>query len=824
MCVSSISLLLSLFSFDMSFNREFSLSFVVPRVATSQDKGRDMALGFASVLTVKFSGVRRVHLELFSQRFASIATSFIRGGQETHTDTDVCLELTKSLIRQLYGEAILQKVNSFSKSRKSVQQHLCILTFLKRCRDRSIVPRFLEIKHTITTSKSKRILEHTSFGLLRERIGYIKKEISRISNKLLHLELSIHINPELWNKVDRLSYEQALRVHTIRTQKQKEKFYKLLKPKTQVEPLKNTVKNLTDLPLSSDALSVLAKGHNFAIAPKTIPTEEIISQVENVIYNLPPEMANEVRRLTINALKLAKTPKSNLTKAERKALLELKQRKDILILPADKGNMTVIINKDEYIDKVHNLLNDETYRTITKDPTKSVARITTTVIKQAKLPDHIQKTILPREPKAPRLYGLAKIHKPDIPLRPIVGTLGSPTYNLAKYLTTILKPLTGDILGSFDVQSLFTNVPIDDSIDIIKDKMPVNLIPLVHHYLISTYFLFQGTYYEQVSGAAMGSPISPVIADIFMEHLEDRILKGAPLKPSQWFRYVDDTFVVWSHGKDTLNNFLKYINSLHPKIQFTMETETEEQTIPFLDVLVTRKPDGTLGHQVYRKPTHTNRCLPASSHHHSVQKNSVLSSLIHRAINICEEEHLPEELNHIRNTLQQNGFSKNKINRTIDRILHPTDRPSTSDNKEKQNTTFLPYIQGTTDRIGRILRKHKIRTIFTTHTKIKQVLPPPRTRNHSYHQRGFTICTCGKVYIGETGRSMSTRLKEHERCTRLGYLQSAVAEHQKATGHKILFNEAKVIAKTKGYFPRKYRETLEITKHPNNINRDTGHT
>ncbi|KZC11062.1 hypothetical protein WN55_02417 [Dufourea novaeangliae] len=84
-----------------------------------------------------------------------------------------------------------------------------------------------------------------------------------------------------------------------------------------------------------------------------------------------------------------------------------------------------------------------------------------------------------------------------------------------------------------------------------------------------------------------------------MEHLQDRILKEAPLKSSQWFRYVDDTIVVWSHGKNTLNDFLNYINSLHPKIEFTMQTETEEHTVPFLDVLVTRKPDGSLGYQVY---------------------------------------------------------------------------------------------------------------------------------------------------------------------------------------------------------------------------------
>ncbi|XP_076659914.1 uncharacterized protein LOC143363201 [Halictus rubicundus] len=361
-------------------------------------------------------------------------------------------------------------------------------------------------------------------------------------------------------------------------------------------------------------------------------------------------------------------------------------------------------------------------------------------------------------------------------------------------------------------------------IEIIKNKIPENLIPLVQHCLTSTYFSFQDTYYEQVSGAAMGSPISPIIADIYMEHLENQILNDAPLKPTQWFRYVDDTFVVWSHGRDTLDNFLQYINSLHPNIQFTMEIENTDRSLPFLDVLITRKPDGSLGHQVYRKPTHTNRYLHASSHHHPAQKNSVISSLINRAISISEKQHLPQELEHLRTTLGQNGFSKHKINRTIDRLVKPKDNRTTHNN-ENYRTTFLPYVQGTTDRISRILKKHNIKTIFTSHTKIGQILTSPKDPQPRLSTPGvYKIpCSCGKVYIGETGRSVSTRVKEHERCARLGYFQSAVAEHQLTTGHTILFNKTTVLARTKGYFPRKHRETLEIKKHPNNINRDTGY-
>ncbi|XP_011858751.1 PREDICTED: uncharacterized protein LOC105556278 [Vollenhovia emeryi] len=114
---------------------------------------------------------------------------------------------------------------------------------------------------------------------------------------------------------------------------------------------------------------------------------------------------------------------------------------------------------------------------------------------------------------------------------------------------------------------------------------------------------FQGEFFEQTTGAAMGSPISPIIANIFMEHFENEILKKALLKPSTWFRYVDDTFVIWNHGSETLPQILTFINSQHPNIQFTMEIEQNSQ-VPFLDVLVRRNEDGTVGHNVYRKPTH----------------------------------------------------------------------------------------------------------------------------------------------------------------------------------------------------------------------------
>jgi hypothetical protein len=106
---------------------------------------------------------------------------------------------------------------------------------------------------------------------------------------------------------------------------------------------------------------------------------------------------------------------------------------------------------------------------------------------------------------------------------------------------------------------------------------------------------------------AMGTTLSPVVSNIFMEHFEELVLRTANHRPTLWLRYVDDTFVIWPHGPDKLQEFFEHINSLRPSIQFTMETEVDNK-IPFLDVLVIKK-HSTMTTTVYRKPSHTGRYL-----------------------------------------------------------------------------------------------------------------------------------------------------------------------------------------------------------------------
>lgn len=332
----------------------------------------------------------------------------------------------------------------------------------------------------------QRTLHRTGLALLRERIRHIKRVLDQTSVKILNLSLEISqiLSKDIWETIDRISFVQAEHTYLLRTQKQTEKFLKLTRQDKPNPPLTHSVTNLTEIPLSQPALSVLAKGHNFAIAPKRISREEIISQIESALSKRPSEKANKIRIKSTNILKQAAPPKPNLTKDEASALLELRKNKDIIILPADKGNSTVVMSRHHYHDKVIHLLEDNTYGKLRKDPTncKSIERKNSQLIQRAKLPPTITKSILPKESRSPRFYGLPKIHKADTPLRPIVSAVDSPAHPLPKFLNTILTPLTGktkshiqnsvdfvnkiqqiktnpdDILINFDVKSLLTNV------------------------------------------------------------------------------------------------------------------------------------------------------------------------------------------------------------------------------------------------------------------------------------------------------------------------------------------------------------------------------
>ena len=146
---------------------------------------------------------------------------------------------------------------------------------------------------------------------------------------------------------------------------------------------------------------------------------------------------------------------------------------------------------------------------------------------------------------------------------------------------------------SFDVKSLFTSIPMDLALTTTKDSLQqdhnraessfvsVDILKLSDFVLNHNYFKYDGHHYKQIFESAMGSPISPVLADLVMEEIEKT---HSHTIPNLWFCHVHD-----SHSclrKDQIDQFHKHLNSINPNIQFTLELEnTSGQGLPFLDTI-----------------------------------------------------------------------------------------------------------------------------------------------------------------------------------------------------------------------------------------------
>jgi hypothetical protein len=150
-----------------------------------------------------------------------------------------------------------------------------------------------------------------------------------------------------------------------------------------------------------------------------------------------------------------------------------------------------------------------------------------------------------------------------------------------------------------------------------------------------------------------------------------------------------------------------------------METESEGH-LSFLDLDIYRRPDCSLGHKVYHKPTHNNLYLNVKSHHHFSNKQAVLSTLVHRVRALCHEDSLQAELVFLRGIFKQNGYDR-QIHRALNHCPHsdqPDNKPNLAD--------FLPFVRTIFNRISRVLAQHNIKSVALPHTKLSSLLHPAK--------------------------------------------------------------------------------------------------
>ena len=303
------------------------------------------------------------------------------------------------------------------------------------------------------------------------------------------------------------------------------------------------------------------------------------------------------------------------------------------------------------------------------------------------------------------MHGSCKVHKKTIdgcpPFRPILSALQTPTYKLAKYLVPILEPLTtnkyavkdsfkfateiveqdsNNFMGSLDIDSLFTNIALEETIKICTNNFFKNediasglkkseFKDLLSLTTKESYFIFNNILYKQIDGVAMGSPLGPSLANAFLTHHEQDWLDSSPLeyRPLYYRRYVDDIFVLFK-SSDHLKRFQSYLNSCHVNMSFTIETE-QENKISFLDVNVIRK-QGEFITNVYRKPTFSGVYTHFDSFLPDTCKIGMTYTLANRRFRICSSWSMfHQQLILLRGIFKKNGYPENFIDRCFKLFL-----------------------------------------------------------------------------------------------------------------------------------------------------------
>ncbi|XP_039433524.1 uncharacterized protein LOC120415946 [Culex pipiens pallens] len=534
----------------------------------------------------------------------------------------------------------------------------------------------------------------------------------------------------------------------------------------------------------------------------------------------------------------------------------LRENDQLYVTRADKGNKVVVIGAEEYRRKMRELVNDTTtYRQLEGDPTHTILSDLNTLVKQWWTDKQIsgpkKRELLLFHCNPPRIYGLPKIHKPNRPLRPVVSTIGTATYKMAKFLAGILGHLVGKtnshvrssftfaeeiskvevpdgcVMYSLDVVSLYTNIPVDKIYRCIKARYGelarYTSIPwpsfkkALKIVLENAFFQYEGKIYGQTFGVPMGSPLSSVVSDIVMEKLERKNINKLQQKNITlhvYKRYVDDCFVVGR--EEDITTVVDTFNSTYESLQFTLERE-KDASIRFLDLTLTRA-----GRKIEKKwyPKQENgRYLDYLSESPRCHKRNTAIALVDRALMLTDPDKRPESIRIVKNILLTNNYPAWFISRTLKERVHFLYNSLEQERKRDERASSyasVAYIPHLSEKVGKALRKHGVVAAYKPNNKIKNTVFSKLKDKIPMMQQTNVVYSvpCGacadKVYIGQTSQKLEKRLKQHKDAVRTNNPSSGLAQHSLELGHVFDFSRASILEKVETERLRCTAEMLHI--------------
>ena len=397
-------------------------------------------------------------------------------------------------------------------------------------------------------------------------------------------------------------------------------------------------------------------------------------------------------------------------------------------------------------------------------------------------------------------------------------------------------------MASLDVDSLFTNIPLEETIDIVtngvygtkrkvKGLWKQDFKDLLRISTQGTVFYFDGSYYRQIDGVAMGSPLGPALANAFLCHHEASWLDDCPLSyaPVFYARYVDDIFVLL-RSAEHVHQLATYLSSKHTNINFTFEVE-ENETLPFLDVKVFRDVD-CFTTSIHRKATFSGVFTNYSAFIPIEYKRGLIATLLHRAYMVNSSlSGLHDEITRLKEILKKNGYPENFLDRCILKFFNKVyeTKPTVTTVPKKEVRIILPFLGSSSLSVKNSLKKLyreilpfcSLQIVFKTgnklssHFKFKDSLPGTLRSGVVYQ---FKCAKCNLSYVGSTWRFWERRLQEHLHISALtgkplsGGQIYAPMQHARTCQYHLKRDDFSIIGSEKNRYLLRLKESIFIYK------------
>ena len=451
--------------------------------------------------------------------------------------------------------------------------------------------------------------------------------------------------------------------------------------------------------------------------------------------------------------------------------------------------------------------------------------ITTTFQKELKLTLKRCTTIISPEtnwkftnlnPKTPHLKGLLKVHKTNMPIRPVVDYSPAPAYKIPKKLTDILKtyipltytfnvrnsaqlikdiseiPYTPDLqLVFLDISDMYSNVPTSEVEHIIcllcmqqdlDASITEEIIAVTKTVTSQNYYGFDGKTYIQQKGLAMGAPSSSILSEVYLQYIENTEALSILNKPGieGYFRYVDDILLICNKHIIDINDTVTLFNSLSPILKFSLEVETNNR-LNYLDLTVIKDRNG-FSYEIYRKPTATDTIIPNDSCHPSEQKMAAIKYFANR-INTygLSNDNKQIEIDTVKQILHNNSYHVSMLDNMMKENGIRKHNIQQSPEHPKPKWAKFTYIGKETRIITKLFRHTQVKVAFTSNNNLLNMLQHSYTDDRNKYTKSgvyqLKCPTCNKIYIGQTGRSFSIRYREHKHDFKYMIHKSKFAQH-----------------------------------------------